>query len=162
VETCEAGAASLPFAPGTFDLVGTRYSAHHWLDLDGSLSEMRRVTRPGGTLLVIDVVGDADPLVDTHLQAMELLRDPGHVRNRDAGQWRAAIVRAGFRLQQEATFPVRLDFAAWIERMRTPPETAAAIRRLQDGAPRQVIDALGIGEDGSFMVTTGLFAALAR
>lgn len=159
ISTIQAPADAVPFPDAHFDLVATRYSAHHWLDVEASLREMRRLLAPGGRLLVIDVIGGAMPLVDTHLQAMELLRDPGHVRNRTAVEWRALLAAAGFGLEREETFAVRLEFRSWVERMRTPPEARDAIRRLQAGAPRQVHEGLAIESDGSFTVQTGLFWA---
>ncbi len=157
--TCLAGGEALPFADGEFGLVATRYSAHHWFDLEAALAEMRRVLAPGGTLIVVDVMGAADALSDTHLQAMELLRDPSHVRNRTDREWRALIATAGFDVRETASHAVRLEFASWVARMRTPAENVAAIRRLQQGAPRQVVERLGIETDGSFTVHTGLFRA---
>lgn len=162
IATQVTAAESLPFPGESFDVVATRYSAHHWTDLPGALRELRRVVKPGGALLLIDLLGDESALVDTHLQAMEVLRDPGHVCNRSQTQWRRLIDAAGFELTHEVTFPLRLEFASWIERMRTPPETAAAIRRLQQGAPRQVCEALAFEPDGSFSVRTGLFWARPR
>jgi ubiquinone/menaquinone biosynthesis C-methylase UbiE len=162
IVTARASAEKLPYGSAAFDLVATRYSAHHWLDLSGALAEMSRVLRPGGALLVIDVLGDDVPLVDTHLQAMELLRDPGHVRNRSPADWHALLAASGFRAREERIFPLRLEFASWVTRMRTPPQAVDAIRRLQAGAPRQVTEALAFGEDGSFTVPTGWFWAERR
>jgi ubiquinone/menaquinone biosynthesis C-methylase UbiE len=162
IETLQASSDALPYGDATFMLVASRYSAHHWRDARGALPELRRVARPGGYLLIIDVLGCAAPLADTHLQAMELLRDPSHVRNLSADEWRAALEAAEFRVLEAAVWPTRLEFGAWIERMRTPPESVAAIRRLQAGAPREVWDALAVEPDGSFTVRTGLFFARAR
>lgn len=150
---------ALPFADATFGLVASRYSAHHWLDVPAALRELRRVARPGAFLLLIDVLGDERPLVDTHLQAMELLRDPSHVRNHDAARWRAMIEAAGFRLLQEQRWRIRLEFGAWITRMNTPAPVAATIRALQQGAPREVCEGLALEEDGSFSPEVGLFVA---
>ncbi|HET8696644.1 MAG TPA: class I SAM-dependent methyltransferase [Gammaproteobacteria bacterium] len=161
IETHSGGAASLPFPSSTFCAAASRYSAHHWLDVPGALHEMRRVLKPAGFVLLIDVLGADSPLVNTHLQALELLRDPSHVRNLEAAEWRAALEGAGFTLLEHAVWPTRIEFAAWIERMRTPPESAAAIRRVELGAPREVADALEIAPDGSFTVRTGLFWARA-
>ena len=41
----------LPFATGTFDVVYSRHSLEHSSDLGSSLSEIRRVLRPGGTFI---------------------------------------------------------------------------------------------------------------
>src|SRR5690606_27936658 len=81
LETVQAAAGLLPFDNREFCLVASRFSAHHWLDVPGALAELRRVVKPGGYLLMIDVLGHDTPLVDTQMQAMELLRDAGHVRN---------------------------------------------------------------------------------
>jgi ubiquinone/menaquinone biosynthesis C-methylase UbiE len=161
IEVQQASAHALPFPDGHFDVVGTRYSAHHWHDVPAALREMRRVTRPGGTLLVIDLMGDEFPLVDTHLQAIELLRDPSHVRDYAPSQWRSMLQRAGFELQQEEFWRTRIEFGSWIARMRTPPESARMIRTLLEGSAREVQEALAVEPDGSFVPRTGLFRARA-
>jgi ubiquinone/menaquinone biosynthesis C-methylase UbiE len=50
----EADVAALPFEDGTFDLVVTSFSAHHWADPGAGFAEIRRVLRPGRTALVYD------------------------------------------------------------------------------------------------------------
>ena len=48
--TTQAGMAEhLPFADASFDYVLSRYSAHHWRDLDAGLRETARVLKPAGT-----------------------------------------------------------------------------------------------------------------
>lgn len=157
IQVKQAGAEKLPFADGSFDLVCSRYSAHHWRDVPTGLREMRRVTRPGGAFLMIDLMGDESPLVDTHLQAVELLRDPSHVRDYSPSQWHEQITAAGFKLEQEAFWPTRLDFNSWVERMSTPPASLSVIRSLLAGASREVREALAVEPDGSFVPHTGLF-----
>jgi ubiquinone/menaquinone biosynthesis C-methylase UbiE len=157
IEARQASAEALPFADGSFDLVCSRYSAHHWHDVSAALREMRRVTRPGGAFLMIDLMGDESPLVDTHLQAVELLRDPSHVRDYSPSQWRGLARHAGFELQQDAFWPTRMDFGSWVERMRTPPASVAAIRGLLAGAAYEVREGLAVESDGSFTPRTGLF-----
>ena len=46
--------AKLPFPDGTFDLVVSTMSMHHWTDPAAGLAEMARVLRPGGKALVWD------------------------------------------------------------------------------------------------------------
>ncbi len=154
-----AVAESLPFASGSFDLVCSRYSAHHWRDVPAALREMRRVARPGATLLLIDLMGDENPLVDTHLQAIELLRDPSHVRDYAPSQWRHLLREAGFDQQQDAFWPTRMPFSSWVERMHTAPASVAVIRTLLADAPQEVRAGLAVEADGSFTPHTGLFRA---
>jgi len=157
IETARGSAESLPFTEGVFPLVCTRYSAHHWTRLEAAVGDMVRVTAMGGHVLVIDTLGHEDPLVDTFLQSIELLRDPSHVRNRSRAQWRSVLKAAGLVELEHADWPTRLEFAPWAERMRTPADRVAIIRSLEEGAPREVREALEIGPDGSFTIRTGLF-----
>lgn len=161
IETAEAAAGRLPFAPATFCVAASRYSAHHWRGVEAALGDLRRVVKPGGYLLMIDVLGHEDDLVDVHLQAMEVLRDRSHVRNLTASRWRQTIAAAGFEGLEERVYPLPLDFTQWVSRMRTPADRIAAIRTLQDGAPAEVRDALALQDDGSFTLQTGLFWARA-
>lgn len=159
IATVQAQADALPFDDAHFCAVVTRYSAHHWTALEASLREMHRVIKPGGWLMVIDILGDEDALVDTHLQAMEVLRDRSHVRNRSTSQWEALLQDAGFGVHAHEQWPVRLEFASWVARMRTPALQIEAIKALQQGAPQEVQQALKIEADGSFTARTGLFGA---
>lgn len=162
LETQQGHAAALPFAAGSFDFVCTRYSAHHWTQLSAALAEIHRVLKPAGQLLVIDVLGAADPLVDTHLQTIELLRDPSHVRDRSSTEWRSALNAGQFDIVDAPSWPLRLDFTTWIARMQTPEVHVAALRALQAGAPQEVKSALLYADDGSFTCTTGAFWARRR
>lgn len=159
LEVQQGSAESLPFADSTFDVVASRFSAHHWRFLEAGVREMGRVLRPGGRLLMIDTVGHEDALVDTHLQAIELLRDTSHVRNRSASQWRRLLEEAGLLDIQLAQWPLRLEFTSWAQRMRTPPARLAMIRELQRGAAREVHDELALEADGSFRIQVGAFWA---
>jgi len=157
IEVRQANAESLPFEAGTFRLVGTRYSTHHWTRLEQALQEITRVLAPGGHVLIIDTLGHEDALADTFLQSIELLRDPSHVRNRSRTEWRSLLRAAALTELEHVHWPLRLEFASWIARMHTPTDRAAVIRSLQEGAPREVAQALQIEADGSFAIQTGLF-----
>jgi len=150
--TRQAAAERLPFADASFDLTATRFSAHHWGDLDAGLSEARRVTRPGAPAVFIDAVSPGRPLLDSHLQAVELLRDPSHVRDYTTAEWTAAAERAGFTATAMARHRIRIEFASWIARMRTPALQAEAVRALQTAASGEVRDHFAIEDDGSFML----------
>src|SRR5689334_10723720 len=55
LETQVGAAEVLPFENGTFDLIVTRYSAHHWASVPKALAECARVAAPGARLIVIDL-----------------------------------------------------------------------------------------------------------
>jgi SAM-dependent methyltransferase len=157
IATRQGRAEQVPFADASFDMVVSRYSAHHWGDFDAGLREAARVAKPGATVGIVDVVTPGRPALDTFFQAIELLRDTSHVRNRSRAEWEAAAARAGLDSASVAAFRVRLDFATWVARMRTPPHMVAAIRALQEAAAADVRRHFAIEADGSFTIDVALF-----
>lgn len=152
IETATAPAERLPFADGTFDFLACRYSAHHWRDFDAGVREARRVVRPASTAVFIDAYAPAAAALDTHLQAVELLRDTSHARNYTAAQWLDTLGRAGFAARRSHTWRLRMDFAGWTSRMRTPEANMRAIRALQIAASEATRRHFAIESDGSFML----------
>jgi len=69
----------LPFAAGSFSVVFTRYSFHHFLDPKAVLAEMVRVCEPGGNVAVVDVFTTTPEQAAAYDQ-VEKLRDPSHTR----------------------------------------------------------------------------------
>jgi ubiquinone/menaquinone biosynthesis C-methylase UbiE len=140
----------LPFPDMSFDFVMSRYSAHHWRDLDAGLREAHRVLKRGGTLAIIDSMSPGLPVLDTYLQAVEVLRDTSHVRSYSRVDWLAAIVRAGLMPTSAGQHRVQLKFDNWTERMKTPQLQRDAIRALQEAMSDHVRRHYAIGPDGSF------------
>jgi SAM-dependent methyltransferase len=57
-----ADVAALPFGDGSFDVVLSTLSMHHWADVPAGLAEIARVLRPDGVALVYDLGGLFVPL----------------------------------------------------------------------------------------------------
>jgi ubiquinone/menaquinone biosynthesis C-methylase UbiE len=151
----------LPFGGGEFDLVVSRYSAHHWPHPQRALAEFRRVLRPAGRLLLADIVSFDSFALDTFLQSIELLRDPSHVRDHTTEQWLALCASAGFAAEVLFTWEVRLDFADWLARMQTPPSHSVAIQSLFDSAPAETRAAFRLEADYSFTLNGALIGGRA-
>ncbi|GBQ32623.1 class I SAM-dependent methyltransferase [Gluconacetobacter sacchari] len=154
VTTRQAAAEALPFADAGFCAVLCRFTAHHWQDMERGLREARRVLKPGGLAVFADVAAPGQALCDSWLQSLELLRDISHVRDFTVSEWVSALGRAGFAMQGITPRRLRMDFAPWVARTRTPPERILAIRSLQDAAPDEVRAHFEIEEDGSFTLDT--------
>jgi SAM-dependent methyltransferase len=159
ITTRQGVAERLPFADASFDCVLSRYSAHHWHDFEAGLREAARVLKPGGIAGFVDAVSPGAPLLDTYLQAVELLRDSSHVRDYSRAEWDAAMVRAGLRPCAVRSHRVRLEFAVWVERMRTPQVQVDAIRALQAAMSETVTRYFAIDDGGSFDLDVALFEA---
>ncbi len=161
ITTACAAAERLPFADAAFDLVLCRFSAHHWQDLAAGLGEARRVLASGGAMALIDTVAPPDRMLDSVLQAVELLRDATHVRNYTAAELTGTLATAGLATHGVTLRRLRLAFAAWTARTATEPLHRQAIRSLQASVPQTARDYFEIREDGSFTVDVAMIAALA-
>jgi len=67
---------NLPFDDNSFSIVVTRYSFHHLIEPKQVLEEMKRVCKPNGKILIIDVTPNENK-VDAYNQ-VEKLRDSSH------------------------------------------------------------------------------------
>ncbi|MEC4591167.1 MULTISPECIES: class I SAM-dependent methyltransferase [Nitrospirillum] len=160
IETRVGRADAVPAPEAHFCAVFSRYSAHHWPDLGAGLREARRVVKPRGIAVFMDVVTPGQPLLDTFLQSIELLRDPSHVRNYSVAEWRAALADARFEVGRVTQRRLRLEFASWIARMSPPDSHVAAIRSLQDRMADMVRSHFAIEADGTFTLDTATFEAV--
>ncbi len=76
----EGDATALPFGYGAFDIAGCLRLLHHARRPELAVSELARVTRPGGTVFIADQLGSIDPLRSLEMDRFERLRDPTHER----------------------------------------------------------------------------------
>jgi SAM-dependent methyltransferase len=154
---CQQGDVSqLPFAAGSFDIVTSRLSAHHYADPARTLAEVARVLAPGGRFLFVDVIAPEDPTQDTFLNALELLRDPSHVRDHRASEWLAMFEAAGLAARRIGDFEIPLAFDAWVQRIGTAPDAVTGLRALFDAAPDEARSAFGIRSDYGFTLPSAL------
>jgi ubiquinone/menaquinone biosynthesis C-methylase UbiE len=80
VSFVEGDITALEFDRATFDLAGTLRTIHHVARPELAVAELARVTRPGGTVLVVDQIAPNDPLTALELDRFERARDPTHTR----------------------------------------------------------------------------------
>ena len=154
IETVCGPAETLPFGDGEFDLVVSRFSAHHWRDVARGLAEARRVLQRGGVAIFVDVVAPESALLDTYLQTIELLRDPSHVRDYAPSEWRTLLTAAGFAIEDITMRRLPLEFSSWIARMGTPQARADVIRSLHAEMSDEVRAHFEITPAGDFTVDT--------
>jgi SAM-dependent methyltransferase len=80
VEVMVADGEHLPLESFSFDIAGTLRTLHHTRRPELLVAELVRVTRPGGTILVADQLGPADPLAALELTRFEQARDSSTTR----------------------------------------------------------------------------------
>lgn len=162
ISTQQGAAEVLPFADASFCAVVSRMSAHHWRDVPAALREIRRVLKPNGKVVMIDIVGADDPLCDTWLQSVELLRDPSHIRDYTPAVWAQMFEAAGLGAEVTPVWRIEIEFSSWVARMRTPEVAQAAIRHLWEKAPAEVRERYRVQPDGSFALEAALVTGSPR
>ena len=146
----QGAAEKLDFEDQSLCGVISRYSAHHWHNVPQAMNEIYRVLKPLGKAIFIDILGNDQPILDTFLQSIELIRDPSHVRDYSLSEWARFAERAGFKIEQIEKQSLQLDFKHWVERMQTPTDAVATLHYLQHKASDLVKNYYQIQSDGSF------------
>jgi SAM-dependent methyltransferase len=118
-----AGAESIPFEDGSFDVAVSRIAPHHFEDVGAALAEMARVSN---RLVVIE---DTLFSSDRHEQA-EKLRDPTHVRNYTEDEWRAFLAAAGLEVERVEFFEKTHPLDDWLARTGCEGADAERVREL--------------------------------
>ena len=121
----EGNAAELPFADAAFDAVVTRLSVHHFDRPGRVMSEIFRVLRPGGRFVIADVISSEAPAEAELQNAIEILRDPSHVRMLPGSELTPLIKDAGFAIESQVTWDKPREFEEWMgivnDASRVPP-----------------------------------------
>ncbi len=118
-----ASVEALPFQNEEFDQVMTRLSLHHFGDVPAVLSEVRRVLRPGGRLIVADVVSSENAEESALHNSLEQLRDPTHVRMLAPAELLKLIRLAGFASVSEQAWEQQRSFTEWAQIVADPART---------------------------------------
>lgn len=129
----EGSAAALPFPDASFDAVVTRLSIHHFEAPAGPMAEMARVLRPGGVLVLADIVS-SEVAEETELHnAIETLRDPSHVRMLPLSELVGLVAGAGLTIERQETWDEHREFEEWVGIVADPARVApvrTVVRRL--------------------------------
>jgi ubiquinone/menaquinone biosynthesis C-methylase UbiE len=107
---------SLPYDDGSFTIITTRFSCHHFLDPAAVLREMVRVCAPGGRIVVVDDYASEDPLKAAAFNRLEKLRDPSHSRALSLTELKGLFGKVGLPDPEETFYELRGDVPSLLAR----------------------------------------------
>ena len=113
-------AEELPFLDNSFDIVISRLAFHHFVNPEEIFTEMKRVLKPGGKLVLMDMA----PQIDE----MEQMRDFSHVKELTTTEMRNLYEKKGMKLLTQECIKVPVSVEAWMELTHTPEETKEILR----------------------------------
>ncbi len=120
-------AAALPFLESSFDLSFCRLAFHHIPEYKKPFSEMARVLRTGGRLVLIDLVAPEESLraVKDHI---ELIRDPSHAKTLSRDEMLRLFEDENLTVTtcEQTDLPVLLE--DWLDVTKVSPEVGDEIR----------------------------------
>jgi ubiquinone/menaquinone biosynthesis C-methylase UbiE len=123
-------ATSLPYADGTFTIVVTRFSFHHFIEPLAVLKEMVRVCAAGGRVLVADMHTSTDAAKGAEFNRMEVLRDPSHVRALPVAELKALFPAAGLPEARMTSYELRDELENLLSRSFPNPGDDDKIREI--------------------------------
>ncbi|MQY04278.1 class I SAM-dependent methyltransferase [Actinomadura macrotermitis] len=110
--TVQADATALPYRDGTFSLVTTRFSLYNLGDPQRVLRELLRVCRPGGRLVIADLV--RGNLTGPGRDRVERLRDPDHPGTPSIAALTDLVTGAGATIRRFDVFTVERPIEPWL------------------------------------------------
>jgi len=118
----------LPYADGAFSIVVSRFAFHHFPDPSAVLAEMRRVCRPGGCVVVCELVGSPDSAKAVAFHRIEMLRDPSHVRAIPEDELIGLFAAVGLSAPARSHYRLPFELEGMLARSFPRPEDVPVIR----------------------------------
>jgi len=115
VEVVVGDGEQLPFEAFSFDLAVTARTLHHTHRPELVIAELARVTRPGGTILVVDHIAPVDPLAAFELNRFEKARDATTTRVLADGDLRALFDANGLVVRRDLVFHEPRELEAYLD-----------------------------------------------
>ena len=140
----------------------TRLSVHHFDQPERVISEIFRVLRPGGSFVIADVISSEVPAEAELQNAIEILRDPSHVRMLPASELTSLVKGAGFAIESELARDKAREFEEWMGIVNDPsrvPPLRAVVRALARAGASAGIGLALDGEKIKFFHRWNLIAA---
>ena len=122
VETHIMHVNHLQFTDASFDVVTCRFATHHFTDVMTFLSEVKRVLRPKGKLILTDIIAPSSNPMEEFVNEINRLRDHTHVRQFNESEWEIMLQQQNFAIVDRHNNPLRHDFESWLERAKTIQE----------------------------------------
>jgi SAM-dependent methyltransferase len=125
----QAAAERLPFRDAAFDMVLCRETLHHVPAPDAAVWEMRRVLRPGGAVVLEDVLTHVQPAIAAQHNDLERLRDPAHERFLSVSSLAGLVEEAGFEIEAVEVVEHERELEEWLAGAEAPASMRPQIRR---------------------------------
>ncbi len=125
-----APAHALPFRDESFDAVTCRLVLNHVRRPERIVREIARVLRPGGVLILAELLGVDNPVKRATQNAIEERRNSAHVAARGAEQYNKLLADAGMQIEAKETVSFERELDEWLAIYHADHAEAAIVREM--------------------------------
>ena len=119
VEASVMHADNLEFPDDFFDIVTCRFATHHFTDVSKFLSEVKRVLKSNGKLVLTDIIAPSSKSMSKFVNEINKLRDHTHVRELSESEWESMFQEQNFTVLKKYNNPLTHDLDDWFKRAKT-------------------------------------------
>lgn len=121
----------LPFEPESFDIVSSRYAFHHFADPKPVISEMARVCKKGGHVIIVDII-NPDDATAAEYNYHEWLCDQSHTRCLGSREFQTYFELFGLDVLSARTRDLEEELVEWMDFSLTEKKHREQILRAVD------------------------------
>ena len=138
VRLIEGDATALPFEYGEFAVAGTLRVLHHVHRPELVVAELVRVIRRDGRILIVDQLGDVDPLRSIEMDRFERARDPSHTRLLSDADLRGSLDANGLVVSHNEVTREERDLERYLDLVGLTGDERRRVANLAPGGTYQV------------------------
>lgn len=142
-------AEKIPFGDGYFDVVMTRLLLHHLLSPNIAVDEMMRVLKISGLAVVADIVSSGNSSEAELHNALEILRDPSHIRSLSEDELKKIIESTRLKIIESDSWINEREFGEWIKITNAPERERPLFTVMKALAEAGVTAGINLRLDGS-------------
>ncbi len=125
-----APAQRMPFLNESFDAIICRLLLHHTQKPELILREIVRLLKPGGILILADLLSADDPVKRATQNTIEARRNPSHAAARSTDQYRKLVTGAGLTIEAETVAVFERELENWLSDMQSDPNSRTVVREM--------------------------------
>lgn len=127
-----AAAQRMPFRSDSFDAIICRLVLYHTHKPDHILQEVMRLLKPGGILILAELLGADDSVKRATQNTIESRRNPSHVAALSAEQYRKLVTGAKLTIEAETVAVYEQDLEEWLTDLQSNPATRSVVRQMME------------------------------
>ncbi|MEZ4735259.1 MAG: methyltransferase domain-containing protein [Caldilineaceae bacterium] len=127
-----AAAQRMPFRSESFDAVICRLVLNHTHKPEHIVQELTRLLKPGGILILAELLGADDSVKRATQNTIEARRNASHVAALSAEQYRKLVIGARLVIEAETVAVFEQDLEEWLTDLQSNPATRSVVREMME------------------------------